>query len=334
MLKQFASWFIPAAIGTASLVWIGVSLGSAALATAALLIVLEVTLSFDNAVVNAGVLRNMTPMWQQRFLTWGIAIAVFGSRAILPIIIVSVSTLVSPFVIGWYALYEPTHYGELLENAKYVINTFGGMFLAMVAFKYFFNERKERHWIRIVEQHLSKWGSIEAIEVMLAIILLLPISALVAGHQFEVLASGLIGVVLFVLVHQIIDSFAVEHPTGVGSGLALFIYLNLLDAAFSLDSVIGAFALTTNIILITVGLGIGAYFVRSITVFLVHQGTLDNLVYLEHGAHWAILGLAVAMLAGLFIEVPEPITAFVGFVFLSLAYISSRRLNLNKSVQA
>jgi hypothetical protein len=101
--------------------------------------------------------------------------------------------------------------------------------------------------------------------------------------------------------------------------------LNLLDAAFSLDSVIGAFALTTNVIIITVGLGIGAYFVRSLTVFLVHQGTLDSLIYIEHGAHWAILGLALAMLAGLFMHVPEPITAFVGFVFLSLAYMSSRR---------
>jgi len=84
MLKSLAYALLPALIGAVCLIWIGVSLGGAALSTAVLLIILEVTLSFDNAVVNAGVLRKMTPVWQWRFLTWGIAIAVFGSERSSP----------------------------------------------------------------------------------------------------------------------------------------------------------------------------------------------------------------------------------------------------------
>jgi hypothetical protein len=325
MVMQFLSWFIPGAVGALSLLWIGESLGASALATAVLLIVLEVTLSFDNAVVNAGVLRKMSQVWQQRFLTWGIAIAVFGSRALLPILIVAISTWISPLTITSIALYDPAHYGELLHSAMFVINTFGGMFLTMVAFKYFFNEKKKLHWIHTVENYLSQWGNVEAIEIMLSILILLPIAALVPSHHYEVLFSGLIGIVLFVVIHEIIAAFSSDAEHAASSGLATFVYLNLLDAAFSLDSVVGAFALTANVLVITVGLGIGAYFVRSLTVLLVRQGTLDELIYIEHGAHWAIFGLAVVMLAGLFVSVPEPITGFIGLVFLSLAYISSKR---------
>ncbi len=323
-MRRFAVWFLPSAIGAISLAWVGMSMGAAALGTAVLLVVLEVTLSFDNAVVNAGVLKKMSPVWQWRFLTWGIAIAVFGSRILLPVIIVSLSTLISPLTIAWIAIHEPTHYAHLLENARYIINTFGGMFLVMVAFKYFFDERKKRHWIHAVEKRLSAWGNVEAIEILLSIVLLLPIAWLLPGHQFEVVASGIIGIVLFVVVHEIVASYQVTMATGFG----MFMYLNLLDTAFSLDSVIGAFALTTNIVVIAIGLGIGAYFVRSLTLYLVHHRTLDTLIYIEHGAHWAILGLAVAMLVGLFVTVPEPITGFVGFFFLALAYMSSRRAKL------
>lgn len=325
MLKNLAGRFLPAVLGAIALSWIGFSLGSAALATAVLLVVLEITLSFDNAVVNAGVLRHMTPAWQWRFLTWGMFFAVFGSRALLPILIVSMSTLVSPLSVAWIAFNEPAHYGELLEGAQYIIDSFGGMFLVMVAFKYFFDSEKEVHWIRMIEKRLSSLGSVEAIEMLAAMCILVPIAFFQRAHFAEIMVAGIIGIVIFVLVHEIIDFFGSHKEAAAGTGLALFIYLNVLDTAFSLDSVIGAFALTSNILIIAVGLGIGAYFVRRLTLYLVDEGTLDQLIYLEHGAHWAILGLAGAMLAGLFVEVPEPVTGFVGFAFIFMAYISSKR---------
>ena len=105
----------------------------------------------------------------------------------------------------------------------------------------------------------------------------------------------------------------------------LFVYLNVLDAAFSLDGVVGAFAITSSLPIIIAGLGIGAIFVRAFTVALVRAKTLDTLIYLEHGAHWAIFGLALAMLTTIFVHVPEAVTGLIGLVFIVLAYISSRR---------
>lgn len=316
---------LPIIIGGGLLLWIGTSLGITALGTAVLLIVLEVTLSFDNAVVNAGVLRHMSSRWQKRFLTWGILVAVFGTRAILPISIVAISSWTNPLVIAWMAVADSEQYSMLLNAAHYTINAFGGMFLVMVAFKYFFNEDKERHWIQIVEQFLSRLGNIQAIETMLSLAVVAVLALASPEHSIEILVAGLIGIGLFISIQAIIGRLETRAGTVAKSGLALFVYLNVLDAAFSLDSVVGAFALSTNVLIIMVGLGIGAYFVRSLTLLLVRHGTLDELIYIEHGAHWAILGLAVAMLAALFVEVPQPITGFIGFAFLALAYLSSRR---------
>ncbi len=326
MHEVMRSFAIPAAVSALCLIGVWVWLGLTAFFTAVLLVILEVTLSFDNAVVNAKVLEKMTPKWQQRFLTWGILIAVFLTRAVLPILIVAASVALSPWAVAKLALFDSAHYGELLESAKYTIYSFGGIFLTMVALKYFFDSRKERHWLHWVEKHLSKWGNIEAIEIALALVSLALVAIYVPGHQIEILLAGIVGIVLFIIVQGIANSFAVE-TTGVvaSAGLALFVYLNILDAAFSLDSVVGAFALSTQLPIIIVGLGIGAYFVRALTVYMVERGTLDALVYIEHGAHWAILGLALAMLASMFVEVPEPVTGLIGLSFLIVAYISSVR---------
>ena len=323
LMRSFA---VPAVVSAICLVGVWYWLGLTAFFTALLLVILEVTLSFDNAVVNAKVLEKMTPKWQHRFLTWGIFIAVVLTRAVLPVLIVAASVALSPWTVGKLALFDPAHYGELLESAKYTIYAFGGMFLVMVSLKYFFDERKERHWLHWVEKHLSKWGNIEAIEIALALSALAIVATRIPGHEVEVLIAGIVGIVLFIVVQGIANSFAVE-TTGVvaSAGLALFVYLNILDAAFSLDSVVGAFALSTQLPIIIVGLGIGAYFVRALTVYMVEQGTLDALVYIEHGAHWAILGLAIAMLASMFYHVPEPVTGLIGLAFLLVAYISSVR---------
>jgi hypothetical protein len=141
----------------------------------------------------------------------------------------------------------------------------------------------------------------------------------------EVLIAGCIGIGLFTAIQAIIGTFSLRGMNGAQAGLALFIYLNILDASFSLDGVVGAFALSNNVVLIGIGLGIGAYFVRRLTLYIVHKGTLDELIYIEHGAHWAILGLSATMLVSMFVYVPQPITGFIGFGFLVLAYISSRR---------
>ncbi|HEY0979595.1 MAG TPA: DUF475 domain-containing protein, partial [Candidatus Paceibacterota bacterium] len=291
-----------------------------------LLMVLEVTLSFDNAVVNARVLSGMDEKWRGRFLTWGILIAVFGTRLVLPILIVSASVLLSPWAVAQMAAFAPSEYAHLLEGARYSIYAFGAAFLLMVALKYFLDDAKDVHWLQVVERHLAKWGRIEAIEIGLALSMIALVSFFVpAAAQATVLLSGLLGVLLFIVTQGITSAFSVEAEHMAKSGFALFVYLEVLDAAFSLDSVIGAFALTTSLPIIIAGLGIGAWFVRSITIFLVRRKTLDTLAFLEHGAHWAIFGLALSMFAGLLFHVPELITGTIGLAFILAAYWSSIR---------
>ncbi len=328
-MGKLLNFFLPSiAVSVIGLAAVFVYGGIEALYIAALLTALEVTLSFDNAVVNARVLKKMSALWQKRFLTWGILVAVFGTRFILPIFIVSATVFVSPIAIAKLALFNPAEYGHLLEGARYAINSFGAAFLLMVSLKYFLDTAKKVHWIRIVERHLTLWGRIEAIEIALVLMTLFLLSFLVPlENQATVLASGIVGVVTFILMQGITSAFSMGAREVATQSVALFLYLEVLDAAFSLDGVIGAFALTNEVLIIAVGLGIGAFFVRSLTVYMVKERTLDTLVYLEHGAHWAIFGLAASMFVSLLTEVPELITGTIGIAFVLAAYYSSLRTN-------
>ncbi len=326
-MSSTVRFFLPSLlVSAAALGGLYYYLGFSAFFIAVLLSVLEVTLSFDNAVLNARVLDRMSPVWQKRFLTWGILIAVFGTRLVLPILIVSLILLTSPVVIAKLALFDAATYGHMLEEAKYAINAFGASFLIMVSLKYFMDESKEKHWLKIIERRLASWGRIESIELGIALTFLAGLSFMVPDEaRATVLVSGIIGIILFLAMQGVMSSFSIKtKATAVAaSGFSLFIYLNILDSAFSLDSVVGAFALSSSIPIIAVGLGIGALFVRTLTVFLVRKRTLETITYLEHGAHWAVMGLALAMLAGLLVEVPEVITGGIGLAFVVAAYYSS-----------
>ena len=328
-MKALRFFAFPLILWIVSLVALFAWGGWAALGIAIVLTILEVTLSFDNAVVNARVLERMNETWQRRFMTWGILIAVFGTRFVLPILIVAIATTTGPYEVAKLALGEPEAYGELLHGVHELIASFGGMFLLMVALKYFFDSAKETHWIAVIERTLARFGKIEAIEIGIALTTLAVVAWLAKGHAEGILFSGIIGILLFVAMQGVSKSFeraakGVVAATGAGS-FALFMYLEVLDSAFSLDGVIGAFAITTDLPIIAAGLGIGALFVRSLTIYMVRERTLDTLIYLEHGAHWAILGLAGAMLSSIFLPVPETVTGFIGIAFVIAAYWSSLR---------
>jgi hypothetical protein len=123
------------------------------------------------------------------------------------------------------------------------------------------------------------------------------------------------------LLNGINDAFAIE---GVKNGLIGFLYLEILDASFSFDGVIGAFAITGNIFLIMIGLGIGAMFVRSLTIWMVEKGVLSEYKYLEHGAHYAIGVLAVIMLLKIFMHIGEVLTGTLGLGLLAVAFLHSK----------
>lgn len=318
-------FFLPATVSLLILGGVGGVFGLRAMFVAILLSILEITLSFDNAVVNARILKGMSEKWQKRFLTWGIVIAVFLTRAVLPILIVAASLALSPLFVASIALFEPVHYAALLHSAHHIIAAFGGTFLTMVGLKYFFDEKKGVHWFHIIEHRFARWGNIEALEIAIALTMLVLIAYAAPVHSTGILSAGIIAIILFIAVQGTAHSFAASANGAVMAGTALFVYLNVLDAAFSLDSVVGAFALSTHIPTIIVGLGIGAYFVRALTVYMVRNDTLAQIIYIEHGAHWAIIGLAVAMLTEIFFDVPEPITGLVGLLFVGGAYLSSIR---------
>ena len=299
------------------------------------LLLLEVSLSFDNAVVNARVLDKLTPGQQRFFLTWGLVIPVFGVRFAGPLVMVALAGGVGMGEALEAALHDPGRYRELLELAEPRILAFGGMFLVMVFLRYFFDEAKEIHWLRPLERRLSAAGRIEALEIALALILLLVLDALLPeGLRAEVMIAGVIGLVLQLLSTSLAEAFGDEEQAGMrlaaGGGLASLLYLELLDASFSLDGTIGAFAITSNLGLIMAGLGLGALFIRSLTLMLSREKALDQLVYLEHGAHYAIGALGLLMLGGIWlhehqIEVPEWVTGLIGVVLLLLSLLDSLR---------
>ncbi len=298
--------------------------GMHALSLIAILSILEITLSFDNAIVNARTLRLMSAAWQQRFIMWGIPIAVFGTRFVLPILIVAAATHISPLAITSLALFDAPRYSFYVHAAHDTIAAFGGIFLLLVSLSYFFDTEKTTHWIRAIEQRTSSWGAVPAIEVIITLSILLVCAYGKHDSAAAILFAGLIGVISFMSIDGVMKALGVENTHTLNAGILSFIYLEILDAAFSLDGVVGAFAITSSIVTIIAGLCIGALFVRACTVHFVRSRALDSLVYLEHGAHWAIFCLALSMFVSLFVPVPEMVTGTVGIIFVGLSYLSSQ----------
>jgi hypothetical protein len=297
----------------------------------AVLAILEVSLSFDNAVVNASVLKTMTPLWRHRFITWGIAIAVFGMRIVFPLVIVAIIARIDPIAALVMAASHPDQYSRVLISAHVTVSAFGGAFLAMVGLKHFFNQEKDVHWIAVIERPLTRLGRIEAVELGLVLLLLYFVSTqLVAREQVEFLVAGLFGLVTYIAVDGVSALLNVETALtkeAARSGVASFLYLEVLDASFSFDGVIGAFALSNNLFIIAIGLGVGAMFVRSLTILLVERETLSSYRYLEHGAFYAIIALAVMMFVNAVKHVPEVVTGLIGGAFIVAAFLDSLRYN-------
>ena len=139
--------------------------GWEALLLCTILGILEVSLSFDNAVVNATVLRDMSPFWRKAFLTWGILIAVFGMRILFPLLIVAIAAQVGPIEAVRLAISDPAEYERIITGAHVGIAGFGGAFLAMVGLEFFFDSDKEVHWIEVVERQLIKVANVEAVGI-------------------------------------------------------------------------------------------------------------------------------------------------------------------------
>jgi hypothetical protein len=286
--------------------------------------------------VNATVLKDMTPAWRHRFLTWGIAIAVFGMRLAFPLLVVGVIARIGPWEALRLAAVQPREYARILTSAHAVLGAFGGAFLGMVSLRYFFDAEKDVHWLRALERLLSRAGKIEAAELGLVLLVLYGFSRAVPAAESErFLVAGIFGIVTFIAVDGISAAMEVDEAvlaTVHRASAASFLYLEVLDASFSFDGVIGAFALSNNLLIIAIGLGIGAMFVRSLTILLVEKGTLTQYLYLEHGAFWAVVALGVIMFVKTITDVPEVVTGLVGAAFITGSFWSSLRHNRDHGV--
>ncbi len=327
MLKSFYGSILVTILGLiAAFVygqWAGVVL-------AAILAILEITLSFDNAIVNASILKDMEPKWRHRFLTWGILIAVFGMRLVFPIVLVSFVTHLSSFEVLKLAIEQPEQYAMYLTSAHGSISAFGGMFLLMVFLAFILNHKRNIHWLGELEKKIGMIGNLESIEVVAALIVLVCFQSIIPeDKQAKILISGITGIATFVIIHSMSEfmnnyySGSKAGATFKNAGAMSFVYLEVLDASFSFDGVIGAFAITKDIIIITLGLAIGAFFVRSLTLLLVDRKTLQNYIYLEHGAHYALGALAFMMLFSIVYHIPEIYIGGTGMVIVLLSFLSS-----------
>ena len=293
--------------------------------------ILEVSLSFDNAVINATILKKMDATWQQRFLTRGMVIAVFVMRILFPLIIVAIVGGINPLAAFHLAIFDPNKYAEILTGSHIIIAGFGWTFLLLVALNFFLDAEKETHRLWYIEKYLQKIWTLESMEIILTILVVYSIGkSLPAVEHLSFLLASMRWIITFVVIEWITKLLQVSKwwITNIHRmWLSLFLYLEVLDASFSFDGVIGAFALSKNIFIIALWLGIGAMFVRSLTILLVRKWTLNTYKYLKHGAFRAIFGLAAIMFLGTLFHISETITWVFWAACIGLALWSSIREN-------
>jgi hypothetical protein len=334
-MRHFKFSFLVSLVGMMLAAWWGYSRGGMpgaiqAIGIAAILSIMEISLSFDNAIVNASILKTWDKFWQDLFLTLGMLVAVFGMRLLFPLLIVAFAADLSLGEVWTLGLENPDAYAQHLTDHHAEVAAFGGMFLLLVFLNFLLDHEKELHWLGNLEKKIATFGKVASISVMIAIAALLAsLSMIEAGRQLAVLVAGLWGVLTYVGVDVVSGILEMEEEDPkVGDmikrgGVGGFLYLEVLDASFSFDGVIGALAITKDIVIIMIGLSIGAMFVRSMTVCLVRQGTLDKFVFLEHGAHYAIGILALIMLASMKFHISEVFTGLIGVAFILAALWSS-----------
>lgn len=331
MFKYYGSSYIFTAIALVIGYFLG---GIPGVGIVALLGVLETSLSFDNAVVNAKVLQNWGPVWRHRFITYGLPVAVFGMRLVFPLAIVAIVAHLNPIEAFTLALETPAQYETILKSVHHEVAAFGGAFLMMVFLSFFFDEEKEHHWVAAIEAPLAKIGKLDMVQAATTLAVVLVAAHFVeAKEQVAFLTAGVAGLITYIGAQAVGTLVGGDDEGGeagsrlIKEGIGGLMYLELLDASFSFDGVIGAFALTNNIFIMMVGLAVGAMFVRSMTLHMVDKGTLSEFRYLEHGAFWAIGALAAIMFIGVSYEVPEIVTGLIGGGAIALALISSIMAN-------
>lgn len=324
-----------------------------------ILALLETSMSMDNAVVNSSILKKMSPFGQKLFLTVGMIIAVFFMRLLFPVVIVWMSSTLTFVQSAILPFHDPKAYEQTLTAAHVSIAGFGGTFLLMVFFSFFLDEEKESHWIPFIEPLLQKAAGLEAIKAMFSLVIVGVVTMLLPSEdKSQFIQAGVWGIIAYMAVEHVgslvesvnpgdhdpvnIDASWKDllSPTRVWEivkllkvELAMLFYLEMVDASFSFDGVIGAFAVSNDAVVIALGLGAGAMFVRSLTLLLVDKNTIATFRYLEHGAFWSIGVLAGCMFVGIVVDIPEYVSGVAAAVIIGISVAHSVYANRQDLVE-
>lgn len=288
------------------------------------LIVFEVVNSLDNAIVNAHILRKMDKVWRRRFITIGIFTSVFLVRFMVPFAIlwialpgVGIADLLSSFSV------ETEATAQAMEATKPLILVFGGVFLLYLYFHWLFIEKKHPLFLeRFLKEQHGVWFFAFASIILIGIMWF-------ARSDPNMMLAAAIGSTTFFIIYGFKELAEKQEKRlagiGAASGLSMFMYLEVLDATFSFDGVIGAFAFTTNLLLIVIGIGIGAIVVREMTIRGIDH--VAKYKWLKNGAMTAIGFLGGFMVVESFgLDMPIYIPTLATLALLGISFYKSHKL--------
>lgn len=283
----------------------------------------ETISSIDNAVINAEVLSTMGQKARKWFLFWGMLFAVFVIRGLLPLLIVWAS---APSLGIWGALTATFNSDpkvvEAIDRAAPLLMMAGGIFLVFLFFNWLFQEEKS---YGLFGEHFFHKHSVW---FYATVSLLLTVIVWLALHKDPLLAfAASLGSSLFFITHGFKQNAELQEKQLIKKGnsdLAKIFYLEAIDATFSIDGVLGAFAFTLSVPLILLGNGLGAIILRQLTI-----GSIDRIkkyVYLKNGAMYSVLFLGTIMLLYSFgFHIPSYVSPVATFVTIGYFFLKSKK---------
>lgn len=293
------------------------------LITVAGLCLFETVTSVDNAIINAEVLNTMGARARRWFLIWGILIAVFLVRGLLPWLIIWGAVPELGFIGSFTAMFSgDPHVQEAVNKAKPILLAGGGTFLIFLFFHWLFQEDKRYGLIgeRFIHRH-GVWF-FAVVSVLLTIIVWF------AQQKDPHMAfAAVVGSTAFFITHGFKSNAEHTERELMHSGmsdLSKILYLEVIDATFSIDGVLGAFAFTMDVPLILLGNGLGAIAVRQLTIGNIER--VKKYVYLKNGAMYSVFFLGAIMLLDAFdFHIPAWVSPAITFLIVGFFFVKSMR---------
>lgn len=283
----------------------------------------EAISSVDNAIINAEVLSTMGARARRWFLTWGMFIAVFLVRGLLPFLIVwSFNTSLGPIQILSAAWSSNPLVHESIEKSAPILLIAGGIFLLFLFLHWLFLEDKKFGLPRAEKFFMSKGIWFYAI-----VSILLTIICYFALKQSNLMGFGaVVGSTLFFVTHGFKQNAEEQEKKLLGStqsDISKLFFLEIIDTTFSIDGVLGAFAFTLSVPLILLGNGFGALLVRQLTIKNIEH--IKKYIYLKHGAMYSILILGIIMILHSFgFYIPEYLSPVLTIMIITFFFFKSK----------